>query len=114
MSTAAVIAAAALVAAAVLAVAWPFVSTRHEPPEPSLDEAERRHLELAERRDAAYAALRDLEQDAREGRVAPEDYEAERARLRAEAGAALRELDRLGTIQAVPAPAPHMVPPQED
>ncbi len=86
---------ALLVAAAIVVVAWPFVSPEPEPPEPALTPEERQRLELDERRDAAYAALRELAQDARTGKVTPEDEEAERERLRAEAGAALRALDRL-------------------
>jgi hypothetical protein len=48
-----------------------------------------------ERRDAAYAGLRDLEQDHRTGKVGDEDYQSERRRLRAEAAGALRGLDTL-------------------
>ncbi len=94
-TTAAVLAAAALVAAAVLLVAWPFVSPQREPPEERLSEDDRRRLALGEARDAAYQALRDLEHDLRTGKVTPADYELERARLRAEAGRALRALDEL-------------------
>ena len=47
------------------------------------------------RRDAAYASLRDLEQDLRTGKVTEADYQAERDRLRAEAARVLRELDEL-------------------
>jgi hypothetical protein len=86
---------ALLVAAAILAVAWPFVSPEPEPAEPALSDAERERLDLLERRDAAYEGLRELEQDTRTGKVTPEDYETERTRLRAEAGAALRALDTL-------------------
>jgi hypothetical protein len=86
---------AVVVAAAIIVVAWPFVSPEAEPPEPALSGEQRLRLELEERRDAAYAELRELAQDARTGKVTPEDEEAERARLRAEAGAALRALDTL-------------------
>jgi len=97
MSTiATVVAVAVLVAGAVLFVAWPFASAESEPPELALSETDRRRLELRERRDEAYQALRDLEQDMQIGKVMPDDYELERARLRAEAAEALRELDRLG------------------
>jgi len=89
------VAAAVLVAVVVVLVAWPFVSPESEPPEPALSPGDRLALELAERRDAAYQALRDLEQDHRTGKVTSEDYETERTALRAEAAAALRELDRL-------------------
>jgi hypothetical protein len=97
MSTFATVAAVAvLVAGAVLFVAWPFASPEAEPPEEALSDADRRRLELRERRDEAYQSLRDLEQELHTGKVTPADYELERGRLRAEAAEALRELDRLG------------------
>jgi hypothetical protein len=97
MSTVAtVVAVAVLVAAAVLFVAWPFASTQAEPPELALSEADRRRLELRERRDEAYQALRDLDEELYTGKITPADCEIERARLRAEAAEALRELDQLG------------------
>jgi hypothetical protein len=91
-----VVAVAVLVAAAVLFVAWPFASPEAEPPEPALGETDRRRLELRERRDEAYQALRDLELELHTGKITARDHEAERARLRAEAAEALRELDELG------------------
>jgi hypothetical protein len=98
MSTLAlVVAVAALVAGAVLFVAWPFATPGAEPPEEALSEADRRRLELYERRDEAYQALRDLEQELHTGKVTPADFEVERARLRGEAGQALTELDELGS-----------------
>jgi hypothetical protein len=96
MTTAAVVVAlAALVTGAVLLVAWPFVTPGGEPPEERLSDRDRRRLELAEARDAAYAGLRELEEDVRTGKVTAADYEDERGRLRADAAAALRELDAL-------------------
>jgi len=94
-AAAAVAAAAALVMLAVVVVAWPFVSPAREQPEERLSDEDRRRLALAEARDAAYASLRDLEQDLRTGKVTEADYEAERDRLRADAARVLRELDRL-------------------
>ncbi len=94
-AAAAVAAAAALVMLAVVVVAWPFVSPEREQPEERLSEEDRRRLALAEARDAAYASLRDLEQDLRTGKVTEADYEAERDRLRADAARVLHELDRL-------------------
>jgi hypothetical protein len=91
----AAIAAAALVIGVVVFVAWPFVSPDPPPPEDALSDVDRRRLAAAERRDEAYLALRDVEFDLRTGKITKEDYELERARLRAEAGAALRELDHL-------------------
>jgi hypothetical protein len=91
----AVAAAAVLVMLAVLVVAWPFVSPEREGPEERLSADDRRRLALAEARDAAYTALRDLEHDLRTGKVTEADYDAERDRLRAEAARVLRELDQL-------------------
>jgi hypothetical protein len=97
MSTVAlVVAVAVLVTGAVLFVAWPFASPEPEPPEHALSQADRRLLELRERRDEAYQALRDLDQELRTGKITAADYELERGRLRAEAAEALAELDRLG------------------
>lgn len=96
MSTAfAAIAAALLVIVVLVFVAWPFVSPEQEPPEQALTELDRRRLAAAERRDEAYAALQELDLDRRTGKVTGDDYERERARLRADAAAALRELDQL-------------------
>jgi hypothetical protein len=97
MSTVAlVVAVAVLVTGAVLFVAWPFASPEPEPPEHALSQADRHLLELRERRDEAYQALRDLDQELRTGKITAADYELERGRLRAEAAEALAELDRLG------------------
>jgi hypothetical protein len=96
MSTVAlVVAVAVLVTGAVLFVAWPYASPDPEPPEQALNDRDRRVLELRERRDEAYQALHDLEQDLQTGKITPADYEVERGRLRAEAATALRELDGL-------------------
>ncbi len=89
------LAVAAIVMAAVVVVAWPFVSPEREPAEPALTDTDRERLLLFERRDEAYAGLRDLEQDVRTGKVTQHDYDAERVRLRAQAADALRALDRL-------------------
>jgi hypothetical protein len=88
------IAAAAIVIGAVLFVAWPLVSPEAEP-EPGLSDADRLRLAAAERRDEAYAALRELDLDVRTGKITADDVDIERARLRAQAAEALRELDRL-------------------
>ena len=67
-----------------VAVAWPFVSPSAERPSPAVASDDRRRIDAAwRRRDAAYAGLRDLEQDHRTGKVTDEDYQAERRRLRA-------------------------------
>ncbi|MDX6591703.1 MAG: hypothetical protein QOJ13_899 [Gaiellales bacterium] len=97
---AAVVAAVAIVA--VLVVAWPFLSPDRGTPGEQLSPADRGRLELLEQRDAAYAGLRDLEQDHRTGKVSDEDYDVERRRLRAEAAEALRGLDRLESQPETP------------
>jgi len=86
---------AVVVAAAVAAVAWPYLSPDRGAPEQVLSERDRERLRLFEQRDEAYAALRDLEQDHRTGKIGDEDYQSERRRLRAEAAGALRGLDTL-------------------
>jgi len=97
----AAIAAAALVIGVVVFVAWPFVSPDPPPPEEALSETDRRRLAAAERRDEAYMALRDVEFDLRTGKITDEDYQRERARLRSEAAAALRELDDLKSEEEI-------------
>jgi len=86
----------ALVAvAAVVLVARPFL--RDPDPEADLlDEPgplARRRLELAEERDRALAALKELEFDHRTGKVTDDDYRAQVGPLRRRAAAALRAVD---------------------
>jgi hypothetical protein len=61
----------------------------HEP-----DAAERRRLSLAEERDRALAALKELEFDHRTGKVSDEDYTDLVGPLRRQAADALRALER--------------------
>ena len=56
-------------------------------------ELERRMLELAEERDRALAALKELEFDHRTGKVSDEDYRELVGPLRRRAAAALRALE---------------------
>lgn len=85
---------ALLAVACVVLVALPFLRE----PEPASDELhaltgdERRRLQLAEERDRALAALKDLEVDHRAGRVNDEDYRTSIGPLRREAAEALRSL----------------------
>lgn len=93
--TAALVLAGLVAVAAVVAVALPFLRE----PEPAtdlvgeLDAVERHRLALAEERDRALAALRELEADHRAGRVSDVDYRALVGPLRREAALALRQLD---------------------
>jgi hypothetical protein len=99
---------ALLAAACVVLVALPYLR------EPStaddlLDEPgelERRQLELAEVRDRALAALKELELDHRTGKVSDEDYRALVGPLRREAAETLRALElRAGAASRVPTDA---------
>jgi len=96
---------ALLAAACVVLVALPYLR------EPStaddlLDEPgelERRQLELAEVRDRALAALKELELDHRTGKVSDEDYRALVGPLRREAAETLRALElRAAAANRVP------------
>jgi hypothetical protein len=59
--------------------------------------------ELVARRDAIYAALKDVEFDQETGKLASEDYQLVRTRYMAEAAQVLRQLDR-------PKPKPPWMP----
>jgi hypothetical protein len=81
----------------VLGVALPFLrrpgisATEDRLDEP--DELERKRLELAEERDRALAALKELEFDHRTGKVSDDDYRALVGPLRRGAAEALRALE---------------------
>ncbi len=81
-----------LAAAVVVLVAWPFLrepvaeDDRIVGPEPE-------RMALAEERDRALAALKELEFDHRTGKIDDEDYRALVGPLRRAAAAALRSLD---------------------
>jgi hypothetical protein len=85
---------ALLVLAAVIAVAWPLLRAPapQDVAEPA-DPAALHRLQLRERRDAALAALQELELDHRTGKVDDADYERARAELRLEAAEAIGALD---------------------
>jgi hypothetical protein len=87
---------ALLAAAAVVVVALPFL---RRPGLSAADDAlradavTRQRLELAEERDRALAALKELEFDHRTGKVSDDDYRQLVGPLRRRAAAALRALD---------------------
>jgi hypothetical protein len=100
---------ALLAAGCVVLVALPYL--REPAPErDALDEPgdlERRRLELAENRDRALAALKELELDHRTGKVSDDDYRALVVPLRREAAEALRALEpRAGSSARVKAERP--------
>lgn len=105
--SAALILGAVLAIACVVLVALPFLRE----PEPASDELDemtaqrRQRLALAEERDRALAALKELEADHRAGRVNDEDYRASIGPLRREAAEALRALDRAAAPASAAAPA---------
>lgn len=98
MEEAALVLGAALAVAAVVFVARPFLrepvatldADRLEEP----SESQRRRLELAEERDRALAALKELELDHRTGKISDEDYAELLGPLRRQAAEALRALER--------------------
>ncbi|MDQ5820147.1 MAG: hypothetical protein M3540_01760 [Actinomycetota bacterium] len=108
--TLALVMAALLALACVLFVAQPFLAE----PEASgaadrLDEPgelERRMLELAEERDRALAALKELEFDHRTGKVSDEDYRELVGPLRRRAAEALRALEPRAEGSSAPIRAP--------
>lgn len=98
MEEAALVLGAALAVAAVVFVARPFlrepVATLDADRLEELSELQRRLLELAEERDRALAALKELELDHRTGKISDEDYAELVGPLRRQAAEALRALDR--------------------
>ena len=93
-----------LAVACVLLVARPFL--REPTPEHDrLDEpgaSEQARVALAEERDRALAALKELEFDHRTGKVSDEDYRALVGPLRRRAAEALRALDPRAETHAEP------------
>lgn len=84
-----------LAVACVLLVARPFLRDP-QPESDRLDEPAEREQErvaLAEERDRALAALKELEFDHRTGKVSDEDYRAQVGPLRRRAAEALRALE---------------------
>jgi hypothetical protein len=118
VTTVALLLGALLAVAAVVVVALPFLRE----PEPvddrlaTLSPTERERLALAEARDQALAALKELELDHRTGKVNDEDYRALVGPLRRRAAETLRALDaypaRMSEIepQTPEIPEPAVVP----
>lgn len=95
MTTLALALAAALAVLCVVYVARPYLR-EPEPRDDRLDELgelERRRLALAEERDRALAALKELEFDHRTGAISDDDYRALVGPLRQAAADALRALE---------------------
>jgi hypothetical protein len=95
MTDVALLLGALLAVAAVLLAARPFLR-EPQPRDDRLEargELEQRRLELAEERDRALAALKELEFDHRTGKVSDDDYRAAVGPLRRRAAEALRALE---------------------
>jgi hypothetical protein len=93
--TGSLVLAAVVAVAAVVLVAVPFLR-EPAPDEDRLreaDEAEKRALALAEERDRALAALKELEFDHRTGKLTDADYRSLVGTYRRRAAAALQALD---------------------
>ena len=115
----ALVLAAALALVAVLVVARPFLRE----PKPASDrldeltEPERRRLALAEERDRALAALKELEFDHRTGKVSDEHYREQVGPLRRRGAEALRAIERFERPEQGHEPAmvelPDPQPPDE-
>jgi hypothetical protein len=93
--TVALVIGAVLAVVCVLTVALPFLR-EPRPRDDRLtmpDELEQRRLALAEERDRALAALKELEFDHRTGKVSDDDYRELVGPLRRRAAEALRALD---------------------
>jgi len=91
--TAALVLGALLAIAAVVFVARPLLRGGADEALETPDEAEQRRLALAEERDRALAALKELEFDHRTGKVSDDDYRVLVGELRRAAANALRALD---------------------
>jgi hypothetical protein len=93
--TVALVIGSVLAVACVLLVALPFLREPrvHDDRLARPDELEQRRLALAEERDRALEALKELEFDHRTGKVSDEDYRALVGPLRRRAAEALRALD---------------------
>ena len=93
--TVALVIGAALAVACVLAVAFPFLRepTARDDVLDVPDELEQRRLAVAEERDRALAALKELEFDHRTGKISDADYRMQIGPLRRRAADALRALE---------------------
>ena len=99
MTIVALVLGALVAAAAVLVVARPFLR-EPAPKDDRLEtrgELEQRRLALAEERDRALAALKELEFDHRAGKIDDADYRALVGPLRRAAAEAIQALDADGT-----------------
>jgi hypothetical protein len=103
-----------LAAVVVVLVAWPFL---REPvaADDRIVEPEPKRMALAEERDRALAALKEVEFDHRTGKIDDEDYRALVGPLRRAAAAALRSLDaEKGKARDMNEPITEPAPPPDE
>jgi hypothetical protein len=116
VTTAALLLGALVAVGAVIVVALPFL--REPAPEDdrlaALTPRERERLALAEERDRALAALKELELDHRTGKVNDEDYRALVGPLRRRAAETLRALDAYAPRSADRGGPMSELPPRPD
>jgi len=93
-----IVLAAVLLGGALLAVAYPLLRPRVMTSRANDDASE--IDELRERREAALAALHDVEFDYRVGKLSDEDYHALRARLKAQAVVVMKDYDETLRVRA--------------
>ena len=98
MDALAFLAVVVLLAAIVFYVTAPLRATGRATALAEVERALRRREELEAQRTQRLAELRDLDLDHRTGKLDDADFEADDARLRAEAVAILRELDELDAV----------------
>jgi hypothetical protein len=116
VTDAAIVLAALAAVLAVVVVALPFLREPEAEDDRLVapDAAAQQRLALAEERDRALGALKELELDHRTGKVSDEDYRAQVGELRRQAASALRALDeragetdgRNGHVPELRQPAP--------
>ncbi len=82
-----------MLAIAVLVVAYPLFQNSTAPSQPADAFPEEALTELLARRDATYAAIKELDLDHEMGKLSPADYQALRDRYQVRAVAILQELD---------------------
>ena len=82
-----------MLAIAVFVVAYPLFQNSTAPSQPADAFPEEALTELLARRDATYAAIKELDLDHEMGKLSPADYQALRDRYQVRAVAILQELD---------------------
>ncbi len=97
------IAIALLIIAAVAIVAWPFFSETPEADWSATSSPDLALENLVTRRDATYAAIKELESDHAMGKLSDQDYRVMRAKYETRAVGILQELDGLSATQSRPA-----------